>query len=183
MSPGRRPNAGSAKERLVLDPGRTEGGAARRHRRREAPADPVAVSLRRFLGARRAGRGARARLRSRGDADQARQGRQEAAQETVGRARGNGRRRHALRRSRRQVPREVSGRRRRDRDHHDAQSDAQVFHAHLGCGVDHAGPVGGEGTADALQGRRGGRAAAVATAARPAVDRRARAIARRRFAR
>ena len=44
-------------------------------------------------------------------------------------------------------------------------------------------PVGGEGTADALQGRRRRGAAAVATAARPAVDRRARAIARARFAR
>ena len=36
-----------------------------------------------------------------------------------------------------------------DRDHHDAQSDAEVFHAHVGCGADHAGSVGRERTADA----------------------------------
>ena len=205
MSPGRRPNAGSDRPRRqvrvegapVSTPrrqvrvagarcegtagprsSRTEGGAARRHRRGAAAPGAVAVPLRRFLDPRCARRGARTRLRGRSDSHQARQGRQEAAEETVGRARRNGRGRHALRRSRRQVPRQVSGRRRHDGDHHDAQSDAEVFHAHLGCGADHAGSVGGEGPVDAVPCRRRRHAAAVATADRPPVDRRPRTIAR-----
>ena len=179
MSPGRRPNAGSAKERLVLDPAERKAallgviGAARRR---------LVLSLFRcddFSILDALASAARTRVRSGGDSHQARQGRQEAAEKIVGRARGNGRRGDALRRSGGEVPRQVPRRRRHHRDHHHPQPDAEVFHAHLGRGADHAGSHGGEGPADAVSGRLRRQAAAVAPADQPASHHRPRAIARR----
>ena len=190
MSPGRRPSAAEPRRHdrqdqraLVLDPAERKAALLGVIGAREAAPGAVAVPLRRFLGPRCAGRGARTRLRSRSDPHQARQGRQEAAEEAVGRARGNGRRRA------RATPIRSSKYHAKYLVADDTTAIITTLNPTRKCFTRTwdavlitQDPAVVKGLLT-LFGRRRRRAAAVAPADQPAADRRPGAIARARFAR